>query len=133
MYGRIMLENVRLSRQTYGDFEHYMKVSLGSACSTLTGIMGRMVKEKREGRVVFVLSSCCTQSIPPEFMSPYVTFKCALLGLMRTLATEYDSKSITINGVAHGIMETTFLEKIYEHAYRRKCCKASVWQESVSR
>ena len=109
------VENVKFSKLSYDDFRRYMDVSIGSICGILPEILSHMAKDKREGRVILMLSSYCTQSVPPKFMAPYITAKYAMLGLMKSLATEYDSKSITVNGVAPGMMETKFLDNIYDH------------------
>ena len=82
-----------------------------------------MTKEKKEGRVIFMLSSC-TNGIPPRFMTPYVTAKYALLGLVKGLSTEYDSKNITVNGISPGMMETKFLSEMYDHAIEENASKS---------
>ena len=52
--------------------------------------------------------------MPPKFLSPYITVKYALLGLMKSLAVEYAGKGITINAVSPDMMETKFLSGIPE-------------------
>ena len=71
-----------------------------------------MVKNKY-GRIVFLLSSC-TDGIAPKYLSDYVTAKYALLGLMRTLSSEYAGKGIAINAVSPGMMETKLLNETSE-------------------
>ena len=59
-----------------------------------------------------MLTSYTLGGVPPRFQSPYITVKYALYGLMRTLASEYASKGITVNGVSPDMMETRFLSEI---------------------
>lgn len=54
----------------------------------------------------------CTENVPPKYLSPYVTVKYALLGLMKSLAAEYAEKGITVNGVSPDMMETRFLSEV---------------------
>jgi len=78
----------------------------------------KMVKA-RFGRVVFMLSSV-TFGVPPANMSHYVAAKYALLGLMKSLASEYANRMVTVNAVSPSMVETDFLcdipEKIVELA-----------------
>ncbi len=107
------LENIRIKKAKWTDFEKNLNVSLRSAFMISKPVLEHMVKEKKEGRLVFMLSSC-TNGIPPRFMTPYVTAKYAMLGYVKSLATEYDSKNITVNGISPGMMETKFLSELID-------------------
>ncbi len=107
------LENIRIKKAKWADFEKNLNVSLRSAFTISQSVLDHMVKEKKEGRLVFMLSSC-TNGIPPRFMTPYVTAKYAMLGFLKSLATEYDSKNITVNGISPGMMETKFLSEMID-------------------
>jgi 3-oxoacyl-[acyl-carrier protein] reductase len=50
--------------------------------------------------------------MPPKYQTAYTTVKYALLGLMKSLATEYASKGITINGVSPDMIQTKFLSNL---------------------
>ncbi len=104
-------ENFKFQKAGWEPFEKGIQVSLRSAVVVLQPLLQKMVKEKREGRVVFVLSSV-TNAMPPSYVSSYVTVKYALLGLMKSLSVEYASKNIMVNAVSPGMMETKFLENI---------------------
>ncbi len=67
----------------------------------------------RNGRVVFVLSSV-TDGVPPAHLSPYVTIKYALLGLMKSLSAEYRSKNLKINAISPSMADTKFLSEVPE-------------------
>lgn len=104
--------NKQFHKEKWENFQLSIDVSLRSAVKILQDFMPAMAKEKY-GRVVFMLTSY-TQGIPPKFQSCYVTYKYALLGLMKALSAEYAAKGITVNGVSPEMMETKFLADIPE-------------------
>ena len=53
-------------------------------------------------------------NIPPKALTQYTTVKYALLGLVRSLASEYSDKNIQINAVSPSMVETKFLDTIDE-------------------
>ena len=65
-----------------------------------------------------------TDNMPPRFMTPYISAKYALLGLMKALSVEYADKGIMINAVSPGMMETKFLAKTFEHAVEQNAAKS---------
>ncbi len=101
---------IRFKDATWTDFERDLHVQLRSAVCILAQILPAMAKARR-GKVVFVLSSC-TAGIPPKFLAHYVTAKYALLGLMKSLASEYADKSLQINAISPSMVETSFLTEI---------------------
>ena len=52
--------------------------------------------------------------VPPKALSHYTTIKYALLGLVKSLASEYADKCIRINAVSPSMTETKFLSNINE-------------------
>lgn len=86
------------------------EVSVRSIFHILQSFMPHMSKQKY-GRVVLMLTSYCL-GVPPKYQSAYVTSKYALLGLMKALATEYDSKGITVNGISPEMIDTKFLSDL---------------------
>jgi 3-oxoacyl-[acyl-carrier protein] reductase len=66
-----------------------------------------MAKEKF-GKIVFMLTSYTIAEPPQKYMTPYVTGKYALLGLMKLLAAEYAGNGITVNGVSPSMIDTFF-------------------------
>ena len=69
--------------------------------------------KKKYGKIVFMLSSY-TIGTPPSAMAHYVTSKYALLGLAKTLSSEYSSKKICVNSISPSMIETNFLSEIPE-------------------
>lgn len=100
----------KFQRCAWQDYQDGIDASLRSIVMVLQSFLPTMAK-KRQGRIVFMLSSYVT-GIPPRGQSPYVVAKYALLGLMKTLSAEYAGKGITVNAVSPDMMETKFLEKI---------------------
>ena len=88
------------------------KFCLGSITTILNKFLPIMA-QKKYGKVVTMLSSY-TIGVPPKAMSQYVTVKYALLGLMKSLASEYASKNININSISPSMINTQFLSEINE-------------------
>ena len=99
-------------KSNWDQFEEGMMTSLHSIVEITRAFIPGMAKA-RFGRIVFMLTSC-VQNNPPKYLTPYVTVKYALLGLMKSLAVEYADKGITINGVSPDMIETRFLSEISE-------------------
>ena len=92
-------------------FQQDLNVSLRSAVILFKPILLDMAR-KKYGKVVVMLTSYTEQSVPPKFLSSYITSKYALLGLMKALSAEYAEKGICINGLSPEMMETKFLNSI---------------------
>lgn len=103
-------------------FETGFRVSVLSITQVLISLMPDMAKQ-RYGKVVFMLSRD-TIGTPPSFQSDYVTEKYALLGLMKSLASEYAQYGITVNGVSPDMIETVFLSGIPDTAVRMSAEKS---------
>ena len=50
----------------------------------------------------------------PKFAASYTVSKYALLGLMKSVAAEYVSKGITVNGISPQMIETKFIKDVPE-------------------
>ena len=103
-------KNIRFKDDNWENLQSQLNFSLGSITVILNRFLPKMAKNKY-GKIVCMLSSY-TIGVPPKAMSQYVTVKYALLGLMRSLASEYSSKKITINSVSPSIINTKFLSDI---------------------
>lgn len=97
---------------TWDDFRRHIDIQLYASFTILHKFLPKM-SLARNGKVVFVLSSC-TLDVPPSAIANYVTAKYAVLGLMKSLATEYAGKQICINAVSPSMVETGFLSLIPE-------------------
>jgi 3-oxoacyl-[acyl-carrier protein] reductase len=105
-------ENIRFKDINWTSFQNDLNISLKSIVLILNRFLPKLVKEKN-GKIVFMLSSV-TLNIPPKALTQYTTVKYALLGLVKSLASEYADKNIQINAVSPSMIETKFLENINE-------------------
>ncbi|WP_104750180.1 SDR family NAD(P)-dependent oxidoreductase [Helicobacter cynogastricus] len=85
--------------------------SVQSLFLILQAFLPTLARQKQEGKVVAMLSSA-TRNIPPKHTSIYTTLKYALLGLMRSTASDYKEHNIQINCLSPSMIETKFLEGI---------------------
>lgn len=92
------------------EFEENFQIQVRSIQTILRQVIPEMVQNKF-GRVVFALSSVVHEP-PTPLLSPYTVAKSALLGLMRTLTAEYNSRGLTFNAVSPSMTQTQFLSKI---------------------
>lgn len=118
--------NIQLShfnKIEWSTFEKGFNISLRSIVIILRNILPLMAK-KKQGKVIFMLTTS-TENIPPKFLSDYITVKYALLGLLKTLAIEYEGKGIMMNGVSPDMMETDFLHDIPELVVKQNAMKQS--------
>lgn len=89
-----------------------MEVQVHALAEVFKAFLPKMAKQKY-GKIAVMLTSY-VQGTPPKFMSNYVLVKYALLGLVKSAASEYAGKGITINAVSPNMMETKFLQNIDE-------------------
>jgi len=106
------VENIRFKDVTWNDFEKDISISLKSSVLVLNRFLPKLAKEKR-GKVVLMLSSYVL-GVPPKALSHYITIKYSLLGLVKSLASEYSDKNIQINSISPSMVETKFLDNINE-------------------
>jgi len=106
------VENIRFKDVTWNDFEKDMNISLKSAVLILNKFLPKLAKEKK-GKVVLMLSSYVL-GVPPKLLTHYTTIKYAMLGLVKSLASEYADKNIQINSISPSMVETKFLDNINE-------------------
>jgi 3-oxoacyl-[acyl-carrier protein] reductase len=105
-------ENIRFRDVSWGDFQNDLDISLKSLVIILNRFLPQLAKEKR-GKVVCMLSSVVL-NIPPKALTQYTTVKYAILGLVKSLASEYAEKNIQINAISPSMVETKFLDNINE-------------------
>lgn len=104
------LEYIKFKKLQWNNVLEDLEVQVHSVVEILKVFLPEMVKNKY-GKVVFMLSSC-TIGVPPKFMSSYIIVKHTLLGLMKSLASEYSGKGICINAVSPAAIETRFWDNI---------------------
>lgn len=104
---------VRFKNLTWQEFQKQSDMQLYVAYKILNTYLPKLAKLK-EGKVVFMLSSC-TLGVPPMGMAHYVAVKYAMLGLMKSLSSEFSSKGIAINAVSPSMIGTDYLSEIPHH------------------
>ncbi len=105
-------ENIRFKDIKWNKFQSDINVSLKSVFMILNYFLPKLTIQKR-GKVVVILSSV-TLNVPPKALAQYTTVKYALLGLVKSLASEYGEKGITVNAISPSMIETKFLSNINE-------------------
>ncbi|MFC2074209.1 SDR family NAD(P)-dependent oxidoreductase [Campylobacterota bacterium] len=105
-------ENIRFKSLDWSDFQNDIDISLKSLILILTRFIPKLAKQKK-GKVVCMLSSV-TMNVPPKALVEYTTIKYALLGLVKSLASEYADKNIQVNAISPSMVETKFLDNINE-------------------
>jgi len=106
------VENIRFKDIYWSDFEKDINISFKSTVLILNRFLPKMAK-LRKGKVVIMLSSYVL-GVPPKALTHYTTIKYALLGLVKSLASEYSDKNIQINAVSPSMIDTKFLDNINE-------------------
>ena len=94
----------------WNDYEKNFNIQIKSFFLILKYILPHL-KKNRYGKILTILSSV-TVGQPPGNMSTYITSKYALLGLTKSLASEYSRFKICFNSISPGMMNTKFLKKI---------------------
>ena len=104
--------NIRFKDVSWGDFEKDINITLKSAVLILNRFLPKMAKLKK-GKVLIMLSSFVLGA-PPKALSHYTSIKYAMLGLVKSLASEYADKNIQINAISPSMIDTKFLSNINE-------------------
>jgi 3-oxoacyl-[acyl-carrier protein] reductase len=105
-------KNIRFKDIVWESFQNEIDISLKPIIQILNIFLPKMAKLK-QGKVVIMLSSVVI-NVPPKALTQYTTIKYAMLGLVKSLASEYSDKNIQINAVSPSMIETKFLDTINE-------------------
>ena len=103
-------ENIRFKNIVWEEFQRDLEISLKSIILILMRFLPKMAKSK-QGKVVIMLSSVVV-NVPPKALTQYTVIKYALLGLVKSLASEYSDKNIQINAISPSMIDTKFLDNI---------------------
>ena len=104
-----------------------------SVVSLLTRVAATRKQNQRQIRVVLVLTDMLRS--PKKGETSYITSKFALLGLIKSLSTEYSGNDLRINAVSPSLVETKYVEHFPEflrkdisnkHPMKRHCTVAEV-------
>ena len=86
------------------DWDQVLAVNLGGAFRCARAALRAMLKQKQGGRIVNIGS--VVGSMGNAGQANYVAAKAGLVGLTKALAREVASRSVTVNAVAQGFIET---------------------------
>jgi 3-oxoacyl-[acyl-carrier protein] reductase len=92
--------SVRMSDE---DFESVIDTNLTASFRVMRRVLKKMIRQ-RSGRIVVVSSIGAFMGLPGQ--ANYAASKAGLVGMARAMAREVASRSITINVVAPGLIET---------------------------
>ena len=104
-----------------------------SVVSLLTKVAATRKQNQRQIRVVLMLTDMLRS--PKKGETSYITSKFALLGLIKSLSTEYSGNDLRINAVSPSLVETKYVEHFPEflrldisnkHPMKRHCTVAEV-------
>jgi 3-oxoacyl-[acyl-carrier protein] reductase len=101
---------VRLKELDWDLLHQNIDIQIKGPFLLLKDFLPRMAKD-RNGKILFLISSVVL-GIPPKFLLHYTLSKYALLGLMKSLASEFADKGITVNAISPSMTETSFLSDI---------------------
>ncbi len=101
--------NVKFAKTDWALFEREINITFRSAVILSQAFAPRMAKQG-EGKIVFMLSSQMVWKPAKPYSTAYTCVKHALFGLMESLAAEYASKHVSVNGVSPSMIDTKFLK-----------------------
>jgi 3-oxoacyl-[acyl-carrier protein] reductase len=116
-FGRldILVNNAAITRDTLAlrmkleDWEAVLRTNLTGAYLCIQQALGAMLKQ-RSGRIINLSSVVAETGNAGQ--ANYVASKAGLIGLTRAIAVEIASRSITVNAVAPGFIETPMTDPL---------------------
>ncbi len=116
-FGRldILVNNAAITRDTLAlrmkleDWEAVLRTNLTGAHLCIQQALGAMLKQ-RSGRIINVTSVVAETGNAGQ--ANYVASKAGLIGLTRAIAVEVASRSITVNAIAPGFVETPMTDPL---------------------
>ncbi|WP_429189237.1 SDR family NAD(P)-dependent oxidoreductase [Fusobacterium sp. PH5-44] len=99
------------------DFTSVLNVHIVASFALTKALIPHM-KENKKGSIIFI--SSMTGFLGQPYVTGYSAAKSAVLGMVRTLATEVSSEGIRINAIAPGWIETPMLHKALDGDPERK-------------
>ena len=103
-------EYMRIKNFDWGKTSKELNIQVNSFAQILKAFCPGMSRAKF-GRIAAMLTAY-TIGTPPKYMSNYLIEKYALLGLVKSAASEYAGTGITINGLSPSMIETKFLSEV---------------------
>jgi 3-oxoacyl-[acyl-carrier protein] reductase len=116
-FGRldILVNNAAITRDTLAlrmkleDWDAVLRTNLTGAHLSIQQALGAMLKQ-RSGRIINITSVVAETGNAGQ--ANYVASKAGLIGLTRAIAVEVASRSITVNAIAPGFIETPMTDPL---------------------
>jgi 3-oxoacyl-[acyl-carrier protein] reductase len=111
----ILVNNAAITRDTLAlrmkleDWEAVLRTNLTGAHLCIQQALGAMLKQ-RSGRIINITSVVAETGNAGQ--ANYVASKAGLIGLTRAIAVEVASRSITVNAIAPGFIETPMTDPL---------------------
>ena len=102
-------EDTPLLRMTVDQWDRVMAVNLKGAFLCAREASQGMVK-RRGGHILFISSFSAVH--PPAGQANYASSKAAMLGMMKSLASELGSRNVRVNAILPGFLETRMTESL---------------------
>ena len=104
-----------VSKTTYEDLNEILKVNVLGAHILTRAFIPKFI-ERGSGSILFITSMAALFGVPD--VCAYAASKSALLGLLRTYATELSPKGIRVNAIAPGFIQTDMTAVLTEKNIR---------------
>ena len=105
------LDYIRFKDLEWQDCAKDFDIQVKSAFTILKELLPSMIKTPEMSKVVFMLSEN-TINVPAKFTAKYTMSKYMLMGLMKSLSSEYSGKRVNINALSPTMINTKFLSNI---------------------
>jgi 3-hydroxybutyrate dehydrogenase len=101
-------ESAPFHKMTRESWDRIIATNLTAAFDCAQAAIGDLLKSEH-GRLVFVASVASLRGVP--YAAHYAASKHGLLGLMRSLASEYAKTNLTVNAVCPGYVDTPMTDQ----------------------
>ena len=101
-------ESAPFHKMTRESWDRIIATNLTAAFDCAQAAIGDLLKSEH-GRIVFVASVASLRGVP--YAAHYAASKHGLLGLMRSLASEYAKTNLTVNAVCPGYVDTPMTDQ----------------------
>lgn len=99
------------------EFQHVLNVHVLGA-HALTRAVGARMLEQRSGSIIYIASMASLFGIP--YVTAYAAAKAGMLGIVRTMASEWGDRGVRVNAVAPGWIDSAMMRKAVMQDPERK-------------
>jgi len=103
------------------DWKRTLDVNLTGTFNCCRSSLRFLIKAREKGRIINIAS--ITGEVGSAGQAPYVAAKAGVIGLTKTLAREYASRSVTVNAVSPGYIDTDMTAAELPEARRAELLK----------